>query len=209
MIDPQDRGTAADRASGRLAAAAVVLLVLAALFAVLYRIENNREQHSYNAGATPPTNVHITIGQQYEISTPGGIKAVTARVGAASLNCNYTAVGGRSTDQLDTTRLDSDTRTTHAVATFIAPVTGLVHIECRALSSTFIDDADGVGSDPAGLFLLLCTICLTFGAISGLSVLYRRALIRGRDQSVDAADNRRGGSDDDGYGHLLASPADG
>ena len=49
----------------------------------------------------------------------------------------------------------------------------MVHIECRALTATFIDDADNVSGDPAGLFLLLCTIALTGGAMLGLSVLYR------------------------------------
>ena len=53
-------------------------------------------------------------------------------------------------------------------------MSGLVHIECRALTATYIDDADNVSGDPAGLLLLLCTIALTFGAVLGLSALYRR-----------------------------------
>jgi hypothetical protein len=196
----QPRARAGIGARGLLA---IALVVLAAVFALLYRFENSRENHSYNSGATPPLTVHVTLGKQYEISTPGGPKALTARVGSGSLNCNYTAVNGKSTDQLDTTRLDDGTRTTHAVATFVAPVTGLVHIECRALQSTFIDDADNVGGDPAGLFVLLCTICLTVGAMLGLSVLYHR--------SRAPSGGRRGGHshrrpDDGGYGNLLASP---
>jgi hypothetical protein len=185
---------------------AIGLIVLAAVFAVLYRVENSSENHSYNSGATPPLTVHITLGRQYEISTPGGPKALSARVGAGSLNCNYTAVNGTSTDALDTTRLDDGTRTTHAVATFIAPVTGSVRIECRALQSTFIDDADNVGGDPAGLFLLLCTICLTVGAMLGLSVLYRRSQARTADLRVSHAAER---PDDGEFGNLLASPSDG
>jgi hypothetical protein len=159
---------------GLSAALAIGLIALAALFAVLYRIDNSREDHSYNTGATPPANVRLTMGKTYEISTPGGPSSLAGRgVNPASLNCNYTPVVGSSTQQLAITALGSDTRTTHAVATFTAPVSGMVHIECRALTATFIDDADNVSGDPAGLFLLLCTIALTVGAMLGLSVLYR------------------------------------
>jgi hypothetical protein len=79
-------------------AVAVGLIVLAAVFAILYRVENSSEDHSYNAGATPPTYVHVTTGRQYEISTPGGVSAVIARGGNLSqLDCSYTASGGTST----------------------------------------------------------------------------------------------------------------
>jgi hypothetical protein len=157
------------------AVVAVLLIALAVVFAVLYRIENSREDHSYNSGGPPPVNVKITLGKQYEISTPGGMSRLIAHGALPSaLNCNYTPVDGTQTRQLDTSGLPTDTRTTHAVATFVAPVSGLVRIECRALGATYIDDADNVGGDPAGLFLLLCTILLTLGAALGLSVLYRR-----------------------------------
>jgi hypothetical protein len=173
-----ERTDAAGRDAARLtgrAAVAVALIALAVVFAVLYRIENSREDHSYNSGSPPPVNVKITLGQQYEVSTPGGMSRLIAQGGLPSaLNCNYTPVDGTQTRQLNTTALPTDTRTTHSVATFIAPVSGVVRIECRALGATYIDDADNVGSDPAGLFLLLCTIALTLGAALGLSVLYRR-----------------------------------
>jgi hypothetical protein len=191
---------------GRRGLLAIGLIVLAAVFAVLYRVENSSEDHSYNSGATPPLTVHVTTGKQYEISTPGGPKALTARVGSGALNCNYTPVNGNSTDALDTTRFDDGTRTTHAVGTFVAPVTGSVRIECRALTTTFIDDADNVSGDPAGLFLLLCTICLTVGAMLGLSVLYQRSIARSGGRSRDHSD---GPPDDGGFGRLLASPSDG
>jgi hypothetical protein len=207
MTEPEVLASPTARAGiGGRGLLAIALIVLAAVFAVLYRVENSSEDHSYNSGATPPLTVHVTLGRQYEISTPGGPKALTARVGAGSLNCNYTAVNGSSTDALDTTRLDDGTRTTHAVGTFIAPVTGSVRIECRALTATFIDDADDVSGDPAGLFLLLCTICLTVGAMLGLSVLYQRSLAR--------TGGRRGAHSngrprDEGFGQLLTSPSDG
>ena len=46
------------------ARAALVLpnRALAVLFAVLYRIDNSRENHSFNSGATPPASVRLTAG---------------------------------------------------------------------------------------------------------------------------------------------------
>jgi hypothetical protein len=151
------------------------LIILGILFAVLYRYENSRENHSYNDGGAAPIYVHLTAGKQYEISTPGGMDAL-AKVGssASALNCNYTPQDGPATAVLTTTSLGTGTRTTHAVATFTSPVTGLVRVECRALQSTYVDDADNVGGDPAGLYLLLCTITLSIGAMFGLSALYWR-----------------------------------
>lgn len=156
-------------------ALAIVLIVVGVLFAMLYRYENGRENHSYNDGGPAPTYVHLTAGKQYEISTPGGMDALVKGGGSASaLNCNYTPQDGTATSQLSTTSLGTGTRTVHAVATFVGPVTGLVRVECRALQSTYIDDADNVGGDPAGLFLLLCAITLSIGAMFGLSALYWR-----------------------------------
>jgi hypothetical protein len=199
-----ERTDAAGRDAVR-ATIAVVLIALAVLFAVLYRIENSREDHSYNSGGSPPKNVKVTLGKQYEISTPGGMGRLLALGGLpTALNCNYTPVDGTQTRQLDTTGLATDTRTTHTVATFIAPVSGLVRIECRALGATYIDDADNVGGDPAGLFLLLCTILLTLGAALGLSVLYQR----GYGGFIGLSGRQLREYDDDEYGKLLGQPSD-
>ncbi len=158
---------------------AIGLIALAAVFAILYRVENSSEDHSYNAGATPPVYVHVTLGRQYEISTPGGVSTVIAHGGSLDqLNCSYTAAGGTSTQLLLVTPMGTDTRTTHAVATFVGPVTGAVRIECRALTKTFVDDADGVSSDAAGLFVVLCTIALSIGSWLLLSGMYRRRVER-------------------------------
>ncbi len=169
-------------------ALAVALIVLGIVFAVLYRYENSRETHSYNDGGAAPVYVHLTDGKQYEISTPGGMDALTkAGSSASALNCSYTPQDGAATTALTTTSLGAGTRTTHAVATFTSPVTGLVRVECRALQSVYIDDADNVGGDPAGLFLLLCTITLSVGAMFGLSALYWRR----RPQAGDPASDDR------------------
>ena len=187
MADESPEAVVADaspEADGRRAgrgALAVILIVLGVLFAVLYRIDNSGENHSYSAGGKAPSYVQLTAGKQYEISARGGMKALIAAGGSAgSLNCSYTPSDGNTTSHLDTTALAADTRATHTLATFIAPVSGMVRVECRALAVTYIDDADNVSGDPAGLFLLLCTISLSVGAMFGLSSLYwrpRRPLI--------------------------------
>jgi hypothetical protein len=205
------------RSSSARGLIAVVLLAAGVLCAVLYAIANSHENHSFNSGATPPRQVQITAGRQYEISTPGGIDALHKKgLDQSTLRCSYATVGDQGSVNLDLTALGNDSRTTHAVATFIGPVSGLVQIACPELSATFIDDADNGSGDPAGLFMLLCVIFLTGGAALGLSALYRRGSgngsgRRGSDRPDDQwPDDYRGepGNPGDGYEQLLApSPA--
>lgn len=164
------------RATQRTAAAAIVLLALGVVFAVLYRVEDSAEHHSYNAGARAANTVHVTLGNQYEISTPGGINTLVDHgVSINNFSCTFTQAGA-GPRELDVTALGSSTRTVHAVATFIGPVTGQIHLACDGfVGGVYVDDADGVAADPAGLFLLLATIAFTFGAAFGLSALYRRS----------------------------------
>jgi hypothetical protein len=163
-------------ATQRTAAAAIVLLALGVVFAVLYRVENGAEHHSYNAGARAANTVHVTLGQQYEISTPGGINTLLDHgVSIDKFTCSFAQAGTGATNELDVTPLGSSTRTVHAVATFIGPVTGQVHIACNGfVGGVYVDDADDAPADPAGRFLLLATIAFTFGAALGMSALYRR-----------------------------------
>ena len=158
---------------------AVVLLLLGIVFAGLYRIADGSERHSYNAGALAPDYVHVTAGKQYEISTPGGVPALLEHgVAVGQIMCSY-RLGAGSSSALSVTSLGASTRTVHAVGTFIAPVTGAVHIDCLALTSgVFVDDADDAAPDPAGAFILVSTISFTLGAALGLSALYRRSTAR-------------------------------
>jgi hypothetical protein len=161
----------------RTAAAAIVLLALGVVFVVLYRVENGAEHHSYNAGARAANTVHVTLGKQYEISTPGGINTLVDHgVSITNFTCTFAQAGTGASRELDVTALGSSTRTVHAVATFIGPVTGQVHIACAGFDGgVYVDDADGVPADPAGLFLLLATIAFTVGVALGMSALYRRS----------------------------------
>jgi hypothetical protein len=158
----------------RKGAVAVVLLVATVLFAGLYRFADGAEKHSYNAGAVPPSTVAVTEGHTYEISVPGGRKALTNRgVLVSGQPCTWTQGTGPA-QVLKITVLSTDVRPTHALATFTAPVSGRIHIDCGQWGAVFVDDADDSGWDFAGLFLVLTAICLTLGVALGLSALYGR-----------------------------------
>ena len=91
----------------------------------------------------------------------------------AGVQCTFSQDGGAASTLGITTLTDS--RTVHAFATFVGPVTGKISIACNGVPALFVDDADDVSSDPAALFVLLATICLTLGTALALSQLYRRA----------------------------------
>jgi hypothetical protein len=172
-------------APARRGAIAVVLLVLAAVFFAGYLVFNGSEHHSFNAGATPPTTVHVTVDKTYEISTPGGIPSLLHRhLDPDAITCQYTSSDG-AVHQQQISTLGSGSRATHAVATFVADTTGDIHLSCTGLTGgTFVDDADNGAGDPAGLFLLLSTIALGLAVPFGMSYLYRRSSERprGREQ---------------------------
>jgi hypothetical protein len=154
---------------------AVALIIATVLFAGLYRVANGVEKHSYNAGAVPPTTVELTSGHNYEISVPGGRKALINRgVAVTPAQCSWSnsAVTGQ---QVPVTVLSADVRPTHALATFTSPVSGRVHIDCAGWGAVYVDDSDNSGWDYAGLFLVLTTVCLTLAVAVGLSSMYPRS----------------------------------
>jgi hypothetical protein len=161
----------------------LAFLVLGLILFAGYLVFNGGEHHSFNAGATPPTTVHVTGGKTYEISTPGGIPALLHRhLDPNAITCEYTSADG-GVHQQQVSPLGSGSRTTHAVATFVAPVTGDIHLSCTGLTAgTFVDDADNSPGDPAGLLLLLSTISLGLAVPFGMSYLYRRSLEGPRDR---------------------------
>lgn len=153
---------------------AVVLLLVAVLFGGLYRVADGLEKHSYNSGAVPPDKVQLTQGRTYQISVPGGRKALAERgISTSVAQCSVTQPSGVS-QHLSVTLLSNDVRPTNAIATFVAPVSGSVHLDCGEWGAVYVDDADNAGWDYAGLFLLLSAICLTLAVALGLSALYAR-----------------------------------
>lgn len=153
---------------------AVVLLLAAVLFGGLYRVADSLEKHSYNSGAVPPDTVTLTQGHTYQISVPGGRKALAKRgISTSTALCSLSLPSG-VTQTLNVSPLSNDVRPTNTIATFVAPLSGSVHIDCGPWGAVYVDDADNSGWDYAGLFLLLTAICLTLAVALGLSALYAR-----------------------------------
>ncbi len=161
---------------------AVGLIIAAVLFAGLYRVANGVEKHSYNTGAVPPMTVSLTAGHSYEISVPGGRKALQDRgISASQAQCSWSQ-GAQTEQVLAVTALSADVRPTHAIATFVSPASGQIHIDCAGWGAVYVDDADNAGWDYAGLFLVLTAVCLTLGVALGLSAAYSRSLRSPRDR---------------------------
>ncbi|HEY3632971.1 MAG TPA: hypothetical protein VGL21_18860 [Jatrophihabitantaceae bacterium] len=153
---------------------AVALLLGAVLFGGLFRVADGAERHSYNSGATPPDTVRLTAGHKYEVSVPGGRKALQKRgVETTSGQCSVTQDGGVAVP-LAITVLSPDVRPTNALGNFVAPIGGRVHIDCGSWGAVFVDDSDDSSWDFAGLWLVLAAIFLTGGVALGLSALYAR-----------------------------------
>ena len=167
-----------------------MLLIAAVVFFIVYRLLDGSEHHSFNSGARPPATVHVTEGQQYEISTPGGLTALAHQgLDAAAISCTYSQGGGPAVNLATSTLAGS--RTTHAVATFIAPVTGDIRVSCPGLRlGAFVDNSDDGAADLSGLFLLLSTIAAALAVPLGMSYLYRRSTERAQPNASIDTDSR-------------------
>jgi hypothetical protein len=159
------------RASVARAAAATALIVVALLLLALFRILSGTEHHAYAAGAVAPDSTHVTIGETYTLSTPGGVKALTKRgVDVTRAQCEW-SVGGSASQALPVVAAGAGTKAINVVGTFVAPYTGDLHVDCLGWGPMFLDDAEGSAPDRAGWLLLLATIALTFGVALSLSSL--------------------------------------
>lgn len=168
----------------------MVLVVAGLALGGLYRVVAGTERHAYSPGAQPPSGVHVTDNASYELSVPGGVKALRDHgIDPGRLQCTWSS-GGSANQLLQVSPLGADTRATNTVATFTAPFSGEVHVDCAGWGAMFIDDADAAGADAAGWLLLLATVVLTAGAGLGVSALYARR----RD---DATSGRSAGEDDE------------
>lgn len=155
----------------RIGAAGVVLLALGIVLAGLSRVAAGTEHHSFAPGAVPPSSAHVTSGHQYLLSVPGGVDALSARgTDPATLRCQWSAAG-TAAKSLDIEPGGPDTKATNAIASFTAPVTGAVHVDCTGWGAVFVDDADNASGDLAGLFLVLCIVAFTLGSGLALSAL--------------------------------------
>jgi hypothetical protein len=94
---------------------------------------------------------------------------VYAAPGAAvSLSCEW-STGGSLPQSLGVTPENSDTKAQTTVARFAAPVTGEIRVTCANWGPVFVSDADDVGTDTSGWFLLAAVVALTAGVGFALS----------------------------------------
>jgi hypothetical protein len=156
------------------AIAAVLLLIAAVLCFGLSASFKATGRHAYNS-SHPASTVALTAGKQYQLSVRGGRSALTARgLSADQPQCSW-STGNSVAQSVTVSPLPADTRSVNVVATFVAPTTARLHINCATWGAVFVDDSDNSAFDRAGLFLLLGIIALTCGLALGLATLYRRS----------------------------------
>jgi hypothetical protein len=157
------------RASVARAAAATGLIIAALLLGALFRILSGTEHHAFASGAIAPTSTHVTLGDTYTLSAPGGVKSLMARgVNVNSAQCEW-SVDGSASQALSVVVAGQGTKAVNVVATFVAPYTGNLHVDCLGWGPMFLDDAAGSAPDYAGWLLLLATISLTLGIALGIA----------------------------------------
>lgn len=176
----------------RRGTAGVVLLVVGAGLWLAFKLLAGTEPHSYAQGQ-PPEAVQLVDGHTYSLAIRGGVPAEQQlRIPPTALRCavSNARIGVRPlTLQPEAT----DTKAINQVATFVAPVSGRVHLSCAGLTAVFVDDAANAPADHAGLALLLATIALTLGVPLTLSAL--RSVQRSRRSSATDDDQVEGGVD--------------
>lgn len=161
----------------RVAVAGVVLVLLGLVFGGMSRVVAGTERHSFSPSAVPPADVQVVSGHTYLISVPGGVDALGKRgLDPSGLRCEWSSLDSAA-QRLDVSLYGPDSKATNAIGSFVAPVTGSIHIDCVGWGTVFVDDAANASGDPAGLLIVLCIVALTLGAAFGLSALrsYRLA----------------------------------
>lgn len=172
----------------RKAAAAVVLIALGLFCCGMFRVLSQSAHHAYATSGKPPSTVDLTAGKQYILSVHGGTKALLSRgVNITSPECTW-SVDNTESQALTVTPAGADTKATNAVATFIAPFTGHLHIECTNFGGIYVDDANDAGADNAGWYLLAGALALAIGGGLGVSAM-REASLRRSEQRTPRDDD--------------------
>ena len=161
------------KSSKSVAAVALVLIAIACGFG--YRLLAGSARHSYSSGAVPPASARVTFARNYELAVPGGVRALVSRgVNPDTLACLWSGSSAVS-QKLTITVAGSDTKATDVIATFVAPTSGPISVDCLGWGAVFVDDADDAAPDVAGTFLVLCVLALAVGLPLGLSALRERS----------------------------------
>jgi hypothetical protein len=180
------------RASVARAAAATAMIIAALLLGALFRILSGTEHHTFAKGAVAPDSTHVTLGDTYTLSTPGGVQKLLDRgVDVNRPQCEW-SVNGSASQALTVVAAGAGTKAVNVVGTFVAPYTGNIHVDCLGWGPMFLDDAPGSAPDYAGWLLLLATISLTLGVALGMASL--RAV---------GADSERAAREDDEIERLV------
>lgn len=167
--DPRGPRGADDR-RGRTFAAGIVLLFASIVLFGAAAVLSGSQRHSYSADAVPPRYVTVTQGESYRISIHGGVAAEAARgLQPSALQCDFSTVGSGA-GYLDLQAESASSKATNDIATFTAPVSGRIHIDCTGLGAVFVDDADDAGFDGAGLAVVLGIAAF----LAGLLALFSR-----------------------------------
>ena len=154
----------------------VVLLLVAGAAWLAHGAANSRAAHAWAPDATPPRTVQLTAGQDYTLSTVGGISALTAAQGAdpPALRCTATSRSGSAVG-LKVTVGQVDQRILHVVGRFRAPFSGPAAISCAGIGRAFVDDADDAAFDTAGFLVVVTVMALFAGGALTLSGVYEYA----------------------------------
>jgi hypothetical protein len=158
-------------------AVAVVCLITGLVCLGLWRLVGGTETQPFAPGAAPPQYVRVTSGNTYHLAVPGGVPALLSAglplSGGASgsspdLECAWNSAGFAA-QPLRTTPESSDTKATDVIGSFVAPVTGRIHVDCQHWGPVFVPDADDASGDPAGWLLVTSTVLLLIGGAAALS----------------------------------------
>jgi hypothetical protein len=164
----------------RRAVAATALTITAVVLFGLYRIGNGSEHHAYSSGTLPAATARLNAGTTYHLAVRGGVDEIARRGGSlAAPPCVWSVADGAS-QGLTVSVENAQTKAVNTVASFVAPASGDIRIECPGWGAVFVDDAEDSASDAAGWFLALGTLALAIGVPLGLSALRARSLERAR-----------------------------
>lgn len=160
-------------------AAGAVLLVLAAVLYAGHVLIAGDGSHSWDRHASPPAQVQVTAGQSYFVSTVDGPDVTPS---PQPLSCEFTVPGTGRGGGLSLVALDAASRSTHAVASFVSPVSGAIAVTCRGGTvgsrAVFVDDSDDAGTDSGSWLLVLAVLAGLPGAGLVLGALYTRGTRR-------------------------------
>jgi hypothetical protein len=162
------------RASSRRGGVAAVLLLAGLLCWALFRVVSGTEHHVFSVGAVAPDTVAVHDGATYDIAVHGGVDALTkAHASPTTPQCSWSS--DQSALQLLQVTAAADDKATNVVGTFVAPVTGSIHVQCTGWGPVFVDDADNASGDASGYLLVLAVIALTIGAGLAMSAMWTRS----------------------------------